>query len=230
MTRGSFGKLDPFIGSVQLPEGTKQTYYVAISSDVQLPSILDATFKNDATNKLVKLEPVDSVKRIVDDHIGYSGTPTTGGGLVPNPPVPILPIDDPIKLRANVVPFSLADVGLFIMHDQQYLNQLKIINPLTGAVTYDYGHTILPAGSDNFFIEDLAIRSDGLFFGTQEIIPDGSNDNATAGRLLPMAIRSSSGQTIFPPSPLIRKRDSCRRPATRSSRVGCRRSPINASI
>ncbi|MEI7863588.1 MAG: hypothetical protein WCJ21_13195, partial [Planctomycetota bacterium] len=70
LSRGSLGKLDPFIGSVQMPAGnptgsgsiedgaaavapdpSKQLrYYVAVSSNEQLPSALDATFKASPTN------------------------------------------------------------------------------------------------------------------------------------------------------------------------------------
>jgi len=67
LAAGSFGPNDPFIGPVQLPEGAKRTYYVAVSSNGQLPSVLDATFQAAATDPLLRLEPVDSIKRVVDD-------------------------------------------------------------------------------------------------------------------------------------------------------------------
>jgi hypothetical protein len=95
VSRGSAGKLDPFIGPVHLPTGlpgssvgeggvtppagpnavaTETTrYYVAVSSNEQLPAQLDMTFKSAATNTLVRLEPVNSVTRVVEDRIGLKG-------------------------------------------------------------------------------------------------------------------------------------------------------------
>jgi hypothetical protein len=76
LSRGSVGKLDPFIGSVMLPAGNptgggsieagqpltpadpaKQLrYYVAVSSNQRLPSALDAYFKQAATNSKIRLD------------------------------------------------------------------------------------------------------------------------------------------------------------------------------
>ena len=47
LTRGSAGVNDPFIGTVQLTEGT---YYVAVSTNAQLPNQLDQNFVSAATN------------------------------------------------------------------------------------------------------------------------------------------------------------------------------------
>ncbi|MBM4022321.1 MAG: matrixin family metalloprotease, partial [Planctomycetes bacterium] len=91
VSRGTLGKLDPFIGTVQLPSanpegtratpatpGTQLTYYVAVMSNGQLPSQLNATFESAAGNVLVRLEPVTSIKRIVEDHIGFTGYTSEG--------------------------------------------------------------------------------------------------------------------------------------------------------
>ncbi|MBM4059046.1 MAG: hypothetical protein FJ275_12575, partial [Planctomycetes bacterium] len=53
LSRGSVGKLDPFIGPVQLPAGTPGSttrYYVAVSSNERLPSAINATFQGAAAN------------------------------------------------------------------------------------------------------------------------------------------------------------------------------------
>ena len=70
LTRGSAGVNDPFIGTVQLTEGT---YYVAVSTNAQLPNQLDQNFVSAATNPNVRLEPLSSLNRIVDDKIGTTG-------------------------------------------------------------------------------------------------------------------------------------------------------------
>ena len=91
--------MDPTIGSVQLPAGGPlitvpdgttvgaRTYYVAVSSSAKLPTVLDATFvagptaanptATAPTDPLVRLEPIDSTARVVDDRIGSTGSTTT---------------------------------------------------------------------------------------------------------------------------------------------------------
>ncbi|MBS0262507.1 MAG: hypothetical protein JSS02_11200, partial [Planctomycetes bacterium] len=128
LTRGSVGSLDPFIGSAQLPAATPGssafTYYVAISSNAAIPAAQSAYFGtpsgrnlsyNGASN-LTRLEPVDSVQRIVEDHIGFTGF-TTGTAAVQNTLLPttdaIFPIHSTASVSQNVVPFTLSDVTLF---------------------------------------------------------------------------------------------------------------------
>ncbi|MCH7729202.1 MAG: hypothetical protein IH991_22390, partial [Planctomycetes bacterium] len=53
--------------------GSSNTYFVAISSNAQLPTALNATFQAISVNSLVRLEPINSVERIVEEHIGFSG-------------------------------------------------------------------------------------------------------------------------------------------------------------
>ena len=65
LSRGSFGELDPFIGPVHLPS-TNQTYYVAVSSNYQLPAELQQFLVAGASNPDVRLEPINSVTRIVE--------------------------------------------------------------------------------------------------------------------------------------------------------------------
>ncbi len=123
LSRGSFGTLDSFIGSVQMPAGVVpagsiSTYYVAISSNAQLASAMDATFDIGSTNALVRLEPVNSVTRIAEDHVGFSGhvtgDPAGGASLVA--PVQSLfdDIADAVSLDTHVLPFTLGDAVLYV--------------------------------------------------------------------------------------------------------------------
>ena len=93
LSRGSVGTRDPFIGPVQMPAGnptgtgsiestdeatppdpSKQTrFYVAVFGGGQLPAPLNAVFDGGTANALVRLEPVNSVTRVVEDHIGFTG-------------------------------------------------------------------------------------------------------------------------------------------------------------
>ncbi len=165
LSRGSVGKLDPYIGAVQLPAGatpdTPTKYYVAITSNAQLPSSLDGTFKSGATNALVRLEPVDSVQRVVEDHLN---TPNAGSSQGYNSQgVPVLPTQgplinsgSPLTLSANVRAFSLADVQLFVTTG----DGLYTGNALTGGrVT-----TIREGYSANGQVGDIDMRPDGKLF------------------------------------------------------------------
>ncbi|MGI9458547.1 MAG: hypothetical protein ACR2NF_00980, partial [Pirellulales bacterium] len=148
LSRGSFGKLDPFIGSVNLPAGGEQprNYFVAVSSNDQIPSVLDQTFLANATYPLVRLQPISSVTRIVEDHldeIGYTssldgtGSQTFTAGLTENSfnetgansieSQSILNIGDPISLGYHVRPWTLADMTGWLTTT----NGLRSVNPST---------------------------------------------------------------------------------------------------
>ena len=73
LLRGSFGTNDPFIGVSELNEGT---YFVAVSNQTQVPADLGQFFQADPANPLLRLEPVDSVRRLVEDRLDrtYGGT------------------------------------------------------------------------------------------------------------------------------------------------------------
>ncbi len=176
LSRGSFGTLDSFIGSVQMPAGVVPAgstahYYVAISSDAQLASAMNATFISGSTNTLVRLEPVNSVKRIAEDHIGFSGhvTGIPGNGATVNP---VQSLFDIVSLSTNVIPFTLSDVVLYVSQGRG----LSTVNPFTGRVETYVGDL----SSGNSSVLDLAMRSDGRLFGA-ESLPGTAN---TAGRVI----------------------------------------------
>lgn len=178
---GSFGKLDPYVGSVQLPEGANRTYFVAIASNAVLPAAMDGTFRAAATNRLLRLEPVSSLDRIVEDHIGFTGY-TTGdldnlNKTAANDPVAnagdpkplprtapgLLDISTAQTLATHVKPFRLEDVGLYVSTVAAGgASSLLTINPANG-------QTIVP-NITNFIrpVYDLAMRSDGHFFGYRD--------------------------------------------------------------
>ncbi|HJT30507.1 MAG TPA: DUF4214 domain-containing protein [Pirellulales bacterium] len=159
---------------------TSNTYYVAISSDATLPQAVDASFNAGSTNTLVRLEPVDSVNRIVEDHIGSQGGETAQppGTLTPmfngtvdtsnfNPAQPTpAQLQQVQSLNAGAVPFSLGNVVLFV--DQKEINNvpghLETVNPFSGGLVTDIGPT--PggvAGSQGY--GDIAMRNDGRLYG-----------------------------------------------------------------
>ena len=161
LSRGSVGKLDPYVGTVQLPAGsvpagTNVQYSVAVSPNNQLPVVLDG-YRNATTNNPdVRLEPVNSVQRLVEDHIGFvgyttnldaSGQPVT---VLPKVDSPILDIHSLAALSTSVRAFTLADVQLLV----STAGNVSSINPATGQV-------VVPSlvGAPN--IRDIDMRSDG---------------------------------------------------------------------
>ena len=173
LSRGSFGKLDPFIGPVQLPVATPggtETYFVAVSSNAELPDALDQYFFANATNPFIRLEPVDSIQRVAEDHIGFTdafGNPFggywSGSGLlgvneVRSTAGVLFDITNHVTLAANVVPFTLSDVTLFSTNGTDFFtfdaqNGSEEINNFAGNAL----------GNQPF--QDIEFRSDGVLFG-----------------------------------------------------------------
>ncbi len=184
LSRGSFGTQDAFIGSVQMPAGvpgSTTTYYVAVSSNSQLPTALNGTFTSGASNTLVRLEPVTSLKRIAEDHVGFEGYLSGNFNLpVPVPPTSSLfDISSSISLSANVVPFTLNDVVLYTA--QAGTNGLKTVNPFTGQ-TWINNVGSLPTNNPARTVTDLVMRSDGRLFMFESLF--GQPGLNTAGQLV----------------------------------------------
>lgn len=158
LSRGSVGKLDPYLGTVQLPEANDQRYVVAISSNGRMPSELAQTFIANPADQLARLEPVNSLRRIIEDHIGFQGYSTPGlFGPVNVPPSTtsgLFNISTALALDAYVRPFTLADVSLFSATG----GTLSIRNPFTGV------NVVTAVNSADF--DDIAVRPDGVLYGT----------------------------------------------------------------
>ncbi|MBI1310969.1 tandem-95 repeat protein [bacterium] len=178
LSRGTVGKLDPYIGPVLLPagatttqpevEGVSQTppstetrYYVAVASNGQLPTVLNQYFVSNAAAPLTRLEPVNSVDRVVEDHIGFTGYTSNGVPVTPTTDLPLFDITDEITLQANVKPFTLSDVTLFVSVG----GGLYTIDPFNGGFETFVGN---PGNNTG----DLDMRSDGRLYSV-----NGSGNN-----------------------------------------------------
>ena len=85
LSRGSAGTLDPFIGPISLPQGT---YYMAISSSARMPDVLAAAASRTGGNQGgLRLEPIDSLTRAAEDHLGDEINGLTGDESTTNEPV-----------------------------------------------------------------------------------------------------------------------------------------------
>ncbi len=192
-SHASFGVFDATIGPVQLPAGTVQpggiapdlggtggaTYYIAVSSAAVVPSVVAATFQSTPGEPLVRLEPVNSTERIIDDRVGSTGATTAAGANQ------AFPGTIPIDLNASAVPFTLADVVLYMTDGFD----LMTVNPFTGQIStfvtdprrtgtvngiQEYLADAAPGSNLSYF--DLAMRDDSRLYSFTR----GLGDNNTA--------------------------------------------------
>jgi GEVED domain/Matrixin len=155
LSRGSAGELDPFIGPVELPEGN---YFLVVSSNDQIPTVLDQTLRANPTSTRIRLEPITSIERIGDEHFGGFGTAVA----------PKFDLFDN-EFGQNLTPFFLGDVNLFVADGG---NNVYMVNPFTGVVTNTLGRF----GTQSQL--DIAMRPDGELYSY--IFPVGTNDAAAS--------------------------------------------------
>ncbi|MCI0360028.1 MAG: GEVED domain-containing protein [Planctomycetaceae bacterium] len=151
LLRGSAGGADPFIGPTELPQGR---YFVAVSADNRMPSVLDQFTNPSSGTPLVRLEPANHVQRIVEDHI------STDGGMTGSDPL-VLNFIDP---ATSFIPWNLHDVTLFVSRDRSLTpnfadnsTQLLTLDPFSGLVETTVGNF-----AEN--IGDMAMHPDGRLF------------------------------------------------------------------
>jgi hypothetical protein len=163
LTRGSIGTLDPYIGPVELPSAPvtsldtsptqREVYFVAVSSNAQVPEVLSQFLNPTPLNPLVRLEPVNSIRRIAEDRIGSTSLQSATGQ---EPVVPVL-----LDPNESPVPFQLSDVSLFVSQQVGLIGNttttLRVVDPFTGRVEATAGSFPQP-------IADIALRGDGNLF------------------------------------------------------------------
>ncbi|MEM6779984.1 MAG: PPC domain-containing protein, partial [Planctomycetota bacterium] len=190
LNRGSSGSKDPYIGPIHLLGG--QVYSVAVMSNAVTPTPLVQFYSADLAgddNRFVRLEPINSVQRVVEDHIGntgYSAGPDGVENKFEATTQSIFNIADADALRNDhIVGATLASVPLFVSTDVggrvNADDQLYLANAFQGG---EYTRPVSPnswqAGNDD--IQDITIRSDGRMFGYLNLKGNG-NDN-TVGQLV----------------------------------------------
>jgi hypothetical protein len=181
-SRGSLGKLDPFIGSVHLPAGSptgggsiegnvpvtppnpsqQLRYYVAVSSNQRLPAALDAYFKQTATNPLIRLEPVNSIQRIAEDHIFFSGYLSGPTDPLPfpayvGPQQQLFDVQTTTSLSLHVTPFTLSDVTLFVYTS----TSIETVDAMRGGNETTLYRLLTPPQNPS---GDITMRSDGKLY------------------------------------------------------------------
>ena len=149
LSRGSAGAKDPFIGTAYLPEGNGTTYYIAITSSLTTADALDDV------NNLIRREPINSVERIVEEHID-PGTSILEGGTESYVP------GSRLELTPNA--FTLGDVVMYV--NTPY--DLYTVDPFTGEVETDVtpgSGNHLPESTNRRYM-DIAMRNDGRLYTT----------------------------------------------------------------
>ena len=129
-SRGSFGARDPFLGPLELD--STNTYDLEVANNSRVARDLNQFFQENPDNPHVRLEPLDSTLRIIDDRFDVGNSPTGTAGEVPVA-LEVGFNDD----GSNVIPFQFGDLSLIVLASTAERNgnnssQLNIFNPFTG--------------------------------------------------------------------------------------------------
>ncbi|WP_254512034.1 dockerin type I domain-containing protein [Anatilimnocola floriformis] len=194
LSRGSTGYNDPYIGNVALPASTPfssnngtapQTYYVAVTSIGTIPTVMDQFTSATSANALLRLEPIDSVHRIVEDHINEglfedfprrnvktelpSSAPDRGTSDLPTNQILFDNLIPQVPGQDSAIPWTLNDLSMYILRDPgTTIDQsvLQTFDPFTGAHMTD-------VGTFGYEVEDIDFSSANTLYGlTSDNDPD----------------------------------------------------------
>lgn len=186
LSRGSLGTKDAYIGPIHLTPGGD--FFVAVMSDRLVPTALTGIFQANPTNAgngLVRLEPVNSVSRIVEDHLGYQGYSSRGVDIQPETPQGLFDINTLTGVGMNVKPFTLQDVALYVATDEpendnsnRESDHLYTVDPFQSSrwLTRVSGAGGINGGVND--VQDVVIRTDGRMYGYQRLNDDTANVGA----------------------------------------------------
>lgn len=172
LTRGSVGTFDPFVGAVELPGGT---YTLRVFNNRQMPAVMDQFYNANTANPLLRVEPVNSVKRLFEERFG-SSTFTSA-----EPPIYDLFTGGSSLSPNNAVPYHLGDVVLFVSQSGGTKGNdettVRTLNPFTGV-------TVTTLGSFGASNGDIAMRPDGnLYTYSTSAANNGSGTADNAGNV-----------------------------------------------
>lgn len=174
LSRGSYGHLDAYIGPVELNPGN---YTMQVFANDSVPSAIGGYLTDTGAN-LVRLEPVDTVQRVAEERFGNNDTITTGSA----PIVDLFTVNGGTLDQSNVVPFSLADVSLFVSNQGGVLGgseqtTVSQVDPFTGVVENTVGEFGQP-------VRDISFRPDGQLYAYTTGPQNGNFTPANAGNYL----------------------------------------------
>ena len=168
LSRGSLGASDPFIGSAILTEGngSRGTYLIAVTSSSASADVVGVNYP------LTRLEPVNSVWRVAEEHFDGSMTPGPGGG----------PLGQPITVTANEL--TLGDVIMYV----NTRRELYTVDAFSGDRETDVTGPNRGIDEQNRSYDDIMMRDDGWLFTMAGAIP------RPATSMLPSATTGSSAR------------------------------------
>ena len=141
---------------------------MAVSSQRQLPerALGHAQRKCVRRDQATRLEPVNSVTRIAEDHVGFQGYTSSGAQLSaqvdPCQTQGLFHISNEIKLSTNVRPFNLGDVPFIIgAAGGDTLQTAKFQGGQVVTLIENIG-----PGNNPDLIKDIVMRSDGQLYRT----------------------------------------------------------------
>jgi VCBS repeat-containing protein len=157
LSRGSVGFLDAYLGSTELVAGT---YFLAVTNNSQIPTDLRQFQEGNPSNPLARLEPVNSIHKIVEDRFNRSPQTTAFGAL-----------QVAFTGNANAIDYTLGDVVLFVTRPTPggTTSDLVTVDSLTGAA-----ETAIRSFPRVF---DIAMRPDGNLYGYEIPVTVPSTDN-----------------------------------------------------
>ena len=126
LSRGSGGGRDALIGPIGLPTGR---YFLAVTNQGATPNAL-------GNNTTLRLEPLNSLEKIVEDHI--EDYLDAFGNPIPTTSIEVAEVTDLLDTNgSSAIPFHLGDVSLFIAREDTTLREgtrLYQVDPFTGQV------------------------------------------------------------------------------------------------
>ncbi len=163
LSRGSAGRLDPYVGAYELPAGR---YFLAITNSDMVPAVLATYTDPNFADPEMRLQPIEGVRLIAEDHIERQG----GSTALP----PVTPILFPTAGdfdgttfyttdNDSIVDYDLNDLALYVSQDVgNELTNIYIVNPFTGEVRGQVGR-------GGFDVQDIDFRPAGQLRGFDRV-------------------------------------------------------------
>jgi len=155
LSRGSVGVTDPMIGPVSLREGT---YFMAVTTNQVTSAEMSQYLQPTVGNPFVRLEPVNSVKRIAEDHLNVLGS-------APHTTFENSEIRDLFSGGARAVDWHLGDVTLYVLTNDpnsRGSSLVSTVDAFTGEVEVSTPNG--PFGDSDWDLNDIAFDAANNLF------------------------------------------------------------------
>jgi hypothetical protein len=178
LDRGSAGVKDPYIGPYELPTENQAggdttgnipagRYFLAVTNSDMVPAVLAAYTDPNFPDVNIRMQPLEGIRLIAEDHIE-----SVGGSSAVGPVVPILfPTAGDFDgstfyttTNDSIIDFNLSDVVMYVSRDVgREETNLYMVNPFTGEIRSQVGR-------GNFDLRDLDFRPNGTLAGFDRVI------------------------------------------------------------